>query len=171
MIPDPLHPAIVHFPIVLLLLGAPLAVASLFFRRWHLPLLTAAVLALGGAGAVAATWSGEEEAEMAGEISGNGETALEAHEEWGERARNAGLLAATLAIISAALGRRPLSGRALGAATAIAATAAAFSVAQAGHYGGEVVYKHGVGVNASAGGATGGTQTEPQPGGKNEDDD
>lgn len=163
MIPDPLHPAIVHFPIVLLLLGAPLAVMSLILRKYHLPVLTAAVLALGGAGALVATWTGEEAAELAGELSGSGEKTLDAHEEWGERARNAGLIAAVLAMISAALGRKPVAGRAFGAAAAVAAVAAAFSVAQAGHYGGEVVYKHGVGVNAAAGASLGAAQDETHP--------
>lgn len=171
MIPDPLHPAVVHFPIVLLLLGAPLAVVSVFLRKWHLPVLTAAVLALGGAGAVVATWTGEEAAELAGELSGSGEKTLDAHEEWGERARNAGLVAAVLAVISAALGRRPVAGRALGAAAAIAALGAAFSVAQAGHYGGEVVYKHGVGVNTAAGGSVGDAQSDMQKRQKKDDDD
>lgn len=151
MSPDPLHPAVVHFPIVLLLLGAPLAVVSLFLRKYHLPVLTAAVLALGGAGALVATWTGEEAAELAGELSGRGDKALDAHEEWGDRARNAAIVAALLAVASAALGRKPVAGRALGAAAAIGAVGAAFFVAQAGHYGGEVVYKHGVGVNTAAG--------------------
>jgi uncharacterized membrane protein len=171
MIPDPLHPAIVHFPIVLLLLGAPLAVLSLFLRKWHLPLLTAVVLSVGGVGAVVATWTGEEAAELAGELNGSGETALEAHEDWGERARNAGIVAAILAIASAALGRIPMAGRALGAATALAAVVAAYSVAQAGHYGGVVVYKHGVGVNIAAGASAGGEQGGPQKEQKQGDDD
>lgn len=171
MVPDPLHPAVVHFPIVLLLLGAPLAVVSVFLRKWHLPVLTAVVLSLGGAGAVVATWTGEEAAELAGELSGNGEKTLDAHEEWGERARNAGLVAAVLAVISAALGRRPVAGRALGAAAAIAALGAAFSVAQAGHYGGEVVYKHGVGVNTAAGASVGDAQSDTQKRHKKDDDD
>jgi len=173
MIPDPLHPAVVHFPIVLLLLGAPPAVVSLFLRKWHLPLLTAGVLALGGAGAVVATWTGEEAAELAGELSARGEKTLDAHEDWGERARNAGLVGAVLAILSAALGRRPVAARALGAAAAVAAVAAAFSVAQAGHYGGEVVYKHGVGVNtaASLGDAPDGIQRDSQKRHKKDHDD
>jgi hypothetical protein len=36
-IPSPLHPAIVHFPIVLILLGA--VGVAVFIRRWHLPWL------------------------------------------------------------------------------------------------------------------------------------
>jgi uncharacterized membrane protein len=152
MLPDPLHPAVVHFPIVLLLLGAPLAVVAVFVRRWNLPVLAAVVLALGAGGALVATWTGGQAAELAGELSGGGEQVLDEHEEWGERARNAGIVAALLAVASAALFRKPVAARAVGAAAALAAVAAAFSVAQAGHYGGQVVYKHGVGVNTAAAG-------------------
>jgi uncharacterized membrane protein len=152
MVPDPLHPAVVHFPIVLLLLGAPLAVVAVFVRRWNLPVLAAVVLALGAGGAIVATWTGGQAAELAGELGGGGEQVLDEHEEWGERARNAGIVAALLAVASAALFRKPVAARAVGAAAALAAVAAAFSVAQAGHYGGQVVYKHGVGVNTAAAG-------------------
>ena len=150
MIPDPLHPAIVHFPIVLLLLGAPLAVAAVFVRSWNLPALAAVVLTLGAAGAVAATWTGGQAAELAGELAGGGERVLDEHEEWGKRARNAGIVASLLAVTSAALLRKTAAARAVGAAAALAAVAAAFSVAQAGHYGGQIVYTHGVGVNTAA---------------------
>jgi len=153
MLPDPLHPAIVHFPIVLLLLGAPLAIVAVFVRKWHLPVLVAMVLALGAAGAVVATVTGGEEAEMAGELTAHVDTVLETHEDWGERARNFGVIAAVLAVLSAALARKPDVARIVGAAAAIAAIASALSVAQAGHYGGQMVYKYGIGVNASAGAA------------------
>jgi len=150
MLPDPLHPAVVHFPIVLLLLGAPLAVVAVFFRKHHLPLLAAVVLLLGAGGAVVATVTGGKDEEMAGELAENGESILEEHEEWGERARNFGLIAAVLAIASAALVRQQVAGRIVGSVAAVAAIAAALSVAQAGHYGGQVVYKLGVGVNTVA---------------------
>ena len=173
MLPDPLHPAVVHFPIVLLLLGAPLAVVAVFFRRHHLPLLAAVVLLLGACGAVVATVTGGKDAEMAGELAGNGESILEQHEEWGERARNFSLIAAVLAIASAALARQPAVGRIVGSAAAVAAIAAALSVAQAGHYGGQVVYKLGVGVNTSATPATEGgapPATEQGKSGRHDDE-
>jgi uncharacterized membrane protein len=162
MLPDPLHPAVVHFPIVLLLLGAPLAVVAVFLRRWHLPVLAAVVLTMGAAGAVVATVTGEQDSEVAGELAGTAEKVLEEHEEWGERARNFGVIAAVLAVISAAISRMPVAGRALGAIAAMAALAAAASVAQAGHYGGQVVYQHGIGVGAAAGNAA----AQPSGGGE-----
>lgn len=157
MIPDPLHPAIVHFPIVLLLLGAPLAVVAVFVRKWHLPLLAAVVLALGCAGAVMAAWSGLKDAEMVGELSGNGDEILDAHEEWGERTRNVAILAAVLAAAAAALSRKPKLGMPVGALAALAAIGAAYCVAETGHHGGRLVYKHGAGVNTAAGEAEAGS--------------
>lgn len=153
MLPDPLHPALVHFPIVLLLLGAPIAVLAVFVRKCHLPALAAIVLALGASGAVVATFTGGQAAELAGELPGSTEKVLDEHEEWGERARNFGAAAAVLAVLSAAFVRKPAAARIAGAVAALAACAAALSVAQAGHYGGQVVYKHGVGVNPAAGAA------------------
>ena len=174
MLPDPLHPEVVHFPIALLLLGAPLAVVAVFVRRWNLPVLAAVVLALGGGGALVATWTGGQAAELAGELNGGGEQVLDQHEDWGGRARNAGIVAAVLAVASASLFRKPVAARAAGAAAALAAVAAAFSVAQAGHYGGQVVYKHGVGVNTAAAGestAEGGKKASKEGKQKHGDDD
>ena len=111
MLPDPLHPAVVHFPIALLLLGAPLAVVAVFVRSWNLPVLAAVVLALGGGGALVATWTGGQAAELAGELNGGGEQVLDQHEEWGGRARNAGIVAAVLAVASASLFRKPVAAR------------------------------------------------------------
>jgi len=53
-LPNPLHPAVVHFPIVLLLLGAVAALAAAFLPRGRLPLVAAVCLSMGAVGSVAA---------------------------------------------------------------------------------------------------------------------
>ena len=121
-----------------------------------------------------ATWTGGQAAELAGELAGGGERVLDEHEDWGDRARNAGIVAAALALISAALFRKATAARAVGAAAALASLAAAFSVAQAGHYGGEIVYRHGVGVNTAAvagTSASGGSEEAPAGKQKHGDND
>ena len=151
-IPSPLHPAIVHFPIVLILLGTAVAVVAVFLRRWHLPWLAAALLAGGALGAAAATWTGGDDEEMVGKLSPQADQILEEHEEWGERTRNLAIAAGLISLASAASATRiPKSSRGLGIAAALVASAAAYAVAETGHYGGQLVYKNGVGVNTAAG--------------------
>ena len=171
-IPSPLHPAVVHFPIVLILLGMACAVVSVFVRRWHLPVLAAIVLSAGAAGAVVAAVTGGQDEEMAGELSGRAEQILEEHEEWGERTRNLALVTAVFAIGAAALSKVRLAGRSVSVVTAVVSMAAAYSVAQAGHYGGQLVYRHGIGINTVA--ASAGDADLPPVRGKahlHEDDD
>jgi uncharacterized membrane protein len=150
-IPNPLHPAIVHFPIVLILLGALVAVLAAIIRRWHLPWLVVFLMVFGALGAAVASRTGAQQAEMAGEISARAEALLDQHEEWGELTRNLAVVTAILALASASLPRFPKTAHGLAIATAIAASSAAFAVAQTGHIGGQLVYKHGIGINTAAG--------------------
>lgn len=154
--PQPLHPAVVHFPIALLLLGAAVAVLAIFVRRWHLPLFAAVLLSLGAIGAVAATVTGEEEEEKVEHAMPSVEPLLEEHAEWGERARNAGMVAAFFAVAAAIAAGKPAGGRVLSVLTACAAMVAGYCVAQAGHFGGELVYRHGAGVALERGPGSGG---------------
>ncbi len=148
-IPNPLHPALVHFPIVLILVGAAVAVVAVFLRRWHLPWLAAGLLLAGAAGAVAAAWSGEEADEEIGKLSPQAEEILEEHEEWGERSRNLAIVAGLLAAGVVVSARFPKISRGLSIATAVAGLSASYAVAVTGHYGGLLVYQHGVGVSTS----------------------
>lgn len=157
-IPSPLHPAVVHFPIVLILIGTAIACAAVVLRRWHLPAIAAVCLSLGAVGSVAATVTGGADEEMVGELGQPAENVLEEHEEheeWGETTRNLALVAAVLSIAGALLGRFPIPARVAGAIAAIIAISASFAVAQTGHYGGRLVYRHGAGVNTAAGAAAG----------------
>ncbi len=127
-----------------------MAVAAVFVRRWHLPLFAAILLSLGALGAVAATVTGEEEEEKVEHAIPSAEPVLEEHAEWGESARNAGILSAVLAIGAAAVASRPVVGRFVSVLTAFVAIGAGYAVAQAGHFGGELVYRHGAGVTVGA---------------------
>lgn len=149
--PDPVHPAVVHFPVALLLVGALVSVAAVFVRRWHLPLFAAMLLSAGAAGAVAAVATGEAEEERVQHAVPSAEPLLEEHSQRGERARNFGVGAAALSIVAAIVASGPWLGRTLSIFTALSACAAAYCVVQAGHFGGELVYRHGAGVEAKSG--------------------
>jgi hypothetical protein len=94
---------------------------------------------------------------------------LHEHQEWGETARNLALAAAAFAIASAAASRVPVLGRGLALFAAACALAAAYSVAQAGHLGGELVYRYGVGVE-NLGAASGAGPEAATKIGKDSDD-
>lgn len=147
-LPDPLHPAIVHFPIVLILLGTVTAVAALVFPRAALAWFSAAILGFAAAGAVAATWSGDEDEEKAEHAGAGVERVLEEHEAWAESSRNTAIIAMLAAGVSVfSLKRFPIFSRGAAALTAAVSLGASWCVLEAGHYGGQLVYQHGVGVS------------------------
>ena len=142
MLPEPLHPAVVHFPIVLACALPLVAVGSWIaiqrgasaVRAWAVVVGIAAVL-------TGSTWlalrSGEHEEERVEDVVS--ERAIEAHEEAGER-----LLA--LAVTSFVLGVGGLApgriGRALRAVAVVATLLPLAGAVQAGRSGGELVYRH-----------------------------
>lgn len=145
--PSPLHPALVHFPIVLILLGALVALPAAFTPRWHLRWIAAALLALGAFGTVAASATGEEDGEAVERQPGV-EAVLEQHEEWAERTQGFSIAAGLCALAAAAATLRwPRVAQGVGIASAVVALFAAFCVFETGHYGGQLVYRHGAGVN------------------------
>ncbi len=145
-IPDPLHPAVVHFPLVLILLGALLACSAVVWNRFAR--LAAICLALGAAGSIAAVETGHNE--KRDEIAvpeGEGKKVLQQHETDGEMVRNLALGAAVLAGVAAFFVKRwPAIARAIAVATAMVALLAAARVVEAGRTGGELVYHYGVGL-------------------------
>ena len=154
-LPSPLHPAVVHFPIVLLLFGAVIAVAAAFTKRWQLPQLAAVLLVLGAIGTVVAVQTGERDGEIVGETPAI-EALLDEHEEWAERTQIAAVVAALLAAVASATTqwmetvRWQMVARGLRIATGVGALLAAWCVGQTGHYGGQLVYRHGAGVNLTS---------------------
>lgn len=150
MLPDPLHPAIVHFPVVLSVLIPLVAAGALWairlgarpMRAWGVTTAVAALLALSAWGAVQ---TGEQQEERVGDVIG--ESRVEQHAELGEALlfTSAGLLA----VIALGLmpGRAGRMARYAGAAGTLAAVAVAFQV---GRSGGALVYKYNAGAAYAA---------------------
>lgn len=166
MLPDPLHPAVVHFPIVLTLLLPLVALGALWAIRGGAAPLKAwgAVVALGG-GLLLSSWAavrtGEAQEERVEEVVS--EAAMHGHEEAGERfllLAGIGFLVLGAGLVPGIAGR---TGRILGTAAALALVAAAWQV---GHTGGELVYRHGAAVAyAGSAGPEGAVGERRLPGG------
>jgi len=156
MLPNPLHPAVVHFPIVLVILlplvalGALLAIrrGASFRPVWAVPLAVAA-------GLLASSWLAVEtgDADEDRVESVVAESAIEKHEEAAERF----LVLSGVLLLVVAAGLAPGS---LGSAGRIISTIGAMGLviagAQVGASGGELVYEHGAAAaytQPAAGGA------------------
>jgi uncharacterized membrane protein len=143
MLPDPLHPAVVHFPMVLVVLLPIAALGALWAvrrgasirRAWAIPLAFAAALAVSSWVAVETGESDEERVERVA-----GEAALHEHEEAAERflvLSGALLLLTAAGLAPGALGR---AGRLLSTVGAVGLIVAGVQVGAAG---GALVYEHG----------------------------
>jgi uncharacterized membrane protein len=143
MLPNPLHPAIVHFPVVLALL-LPLFIAGGFWamrrgaslrRAWLLPTVAAAALA---GSSWLAVETGEEQGERVERVVA--ERALDAHEDLAEAFLTG---SAVVAVIAAAGLVGGLAGRVARLATVTGSLVLAGMVVRVGHTGGELVYRYG----------------------------
>ena len=143
LIPDPLHPAVVHLPIALLLFLPLVAVGALVaIRRGARPAGAWAITLLVLAALVASSWvateTGEQQEDRVEEIVGD--APMHAHEEAAEAFLT---LAFGVLVISAAGVRRDRLGQAAriaGLAGSLALVGAGWRV---GHSGGALVYEHG----------------------------
>ncbi|HEX5581894.1 MAG TPA: DUF2231 domain-containing protein [Gemmatimonadaceae bacterium] len=139
----PMHPLVVHFPVVLTVLLPISALIALWAIRkgttprkaWALPLAMAAALAVS---AWVATETGEQEEDRVEQVVVK--RAIHEHEEAGERLL---VLSGALVLVAAA-GLLP---RTMGQAARILTTAGAVGLVaaavQVGHSGGELVYRYG----------------------------
>jgi uncharacterized membrane protein len=144
MIPDPLHPAIVHFPIVLaVLLPFAAVVALLSIRRgaparkvW--PVLVVLAALLFGAAFVSVR-TGEAQEERVEDVLAS-ERPLHDHEESAERFLVLAGIVFALSPIGLLKGRAGVAGRVALGVGSLALVAAIWPV---GTTGGELVYEHG----------------------------
>lgn len=143
MLPNPLHPAVVHFPIVLMLFLPVVAFATLWAirrgantrRAWAIPLGVAGLLTLSSWVSVE---TGEQQSERVERVVPD--QPMESHEEFAEVffMVSGGVLAVAAAgMLNGRIGR---SARVIATLGAVGLAAAGIPV---GHSGGQLVYKHG----------------------------
>lgn len=143
MLPDPLHPAVVHFPIVLAFLLPIFAAGALWAirrgmeprRAWAIPAALAVALTASGWLAVQTGEAQEDRVELV-----VGEVALHEHEEAAERFLVLSGLVLLVAGVGFAGGTVGSAGRLLATAGSVAVLVIGFTVGEAG---GELVYRHG----------------------------
>ena len=164
-VPDPLHPAVVHFPIVLIFLGTLVSVLAIFTRRGALPQFTAVILILAAASAQLAVSTGGDEADDVIQRMPDARPLVHDHAEWGERTRTVAVIAAIVAVVALAFYRMRGLRRILALVTTLIAAAACYCAVEAAQHGGAMVYHHGVGVVITPAGATPAPSPTATPGG------
>jgi uncharacterized membrane protein len=143
MLPDPLHPAVVHLPIALALLVPLVALFALLAARlgfvdargWAFVVLLQVIL-------VGTAWlsleTGEDQEERVEKVVA--ERHIEDHEERAERLMWGASIALVVSAAGLVRGRIGAAARLLGLALSLGV---AWLAADAGHSGGLLVYQHG----------------------------
>jgi uncharacterized membrane protein len=143
LLPDPLHPAVVHLPIAFAMLAPLAALVALWFTRrtashrgpWGVPI---ALLLLLAVSSWVATETGEDQEDRVEAVVP--ELALETHEERADTFLTVVLVVLGVSLVGAAPGAVGLAARALTTAATAVILVAGYQV---GHSGGELVYTHG----------------------------
>lgn len=145
LIPDPLHPAVVHLPVAFAVILPLFAIGAIWFIRRGSPPRTAWGVTIGMAAALAlSAWvslqTGEQQEERVEDVVS--ERSIHQHEEAAELflALSAGVL--VVAVAGLARGRLGHVGRWVTAAGTLAVLGAGWRV---GHTGGMLVYRDGAG--------------------------
>jgi uncharacterized membrane protein len=161
MLPDPLHPAVVHFPLVLMFILPLVAFGAWWaihdgarLRTWGWAILTAAALT---GSAWVAHETGDDQAEKVEKVVA--ERLVDQHDD----AAHLFAIAATVVLGLALLGLAPaMLGKTARVLTVAGAVVVAGLGVRAGKLGGELVYKHGA-ASAYAQPAVGGAGEQSTP--------
>jgi uncharacterized membrane protein len=144
------HPQIVHFIVVLGFVGVGLRLLSLVTPvAWIKPAATLALLAAATAAVVGAR-SGDE-AHQASERIPGARTAVQEHEDLGNRTRNLFLLVAGFEMLALAMRKNEKVRRLALVGSAVAGVVTAFYLFEAAEHGGEIVYGYAGGVGTRSG--------------------
>lgn len=144
------HPQIVHFIVVLGFIGVGLRLLSLVTKlEWIRPAATLALLAAAVAAVVGAR-SGDE-AHGASERMPGARTAVQEHEELGEKTRNLFLVVAGFELLALAMRKNEKVRRVALVGSAVAGVVAAFFLFEAAEHGGDLVYGYAGGVGTRSG--------------------
>lgn len=144
-----LHPLVVHFTIVLAVVGVGFRLVSLFGRpAFASPAATTLLLLAAIAGVVSAQ-SGDA-AHGPVERAPGARPAVVEHEAWGERARNVLILVGMVELVGLAMARSARL-RHVHIGAAALGVVAVFAVYEAGEHGGELVYSYAGGVGIRSG--------------------
>jgi uncharacterized membrane protein len=147
-----IHPQVVHFTIVLAIIGAAFRVISLLGRpKWISPAATTLLLLAALAGYVSSQ-SGTAAHGPIERIPGV-RPAVQEHEEWGERARNALLILGVIELVGLAMWKSSKVKLVHGVA-AIGALVCAGIVYEASEHGGTLVYSYAGGPGLRTGNET-----------------
>jgi uncharacterized membrane protein len=143
------HPQVVHFAIVLLIVGVVFRLLSLTGRIAFAGPAASALLLLGTASAVAAAETGIAAHGPVERVPGSRDAVVE-HEDWGIRARNLFLAVAALEILALVLARRGKA-RPVHLLSGAVGLAGLFCLYEASEHGGELVYSYAGGVGIRSG--------------------
>jgi uncharacterized membrane protein len=151
-----LHPALVHFPVALLITALALDIALLVVpRQTWLDRAAALLYALGALGAVAAYLSGRQAAGSVRGLSGKAEAAMWDHGDWALFTMAAFVVIAALRVVVARRDRltERIRLRPLRAIVLIAAALGQGLIFQTADRGGALVFDHSIAVSSQPGGA------------------
>lgn len=144
-----LHPQVVHFAIVLTIVGVAFRILSLLGRpAFANPAATVLILLAAGASYVSAQSGTAAHGPV--ERAPGARPAVMAHEEWGERTETVALVLGGVELLSLALRRWPKVGL-VRWASAIVGVAAVAGIYQTARLGGELVYAYAGGVGIRSG--------------------